>query len=67
MTLSRFVLLIAACFTSLSFAASARAAAPDAGPKRIEIRFVNGEAQLAGSLALPPGRGPFPAILIVAG
>jgi len=67
MTLSRFVLLIAACFTSPSFAASTRAAAPDAGPKRIEIGFVNGEAQLAGSLALPPGRGPFPAILIVAG
>ncbi len=32
-----------------------------------EVRFESGEIEIAGSLALPPGPGPFPAVIAISG
>ena len=46
----------------------AEAAAPEPAPYPEEdVRFRSGEATLAGTLALPEGDGPFPALILVSG
>ena len=35
--------------------------------RKEDVRFRNGDVTLAGSLTLPPGRGPFPAIVLLHG
>ncbi|MBI5838187.1 MAG: alpha/beta hydrolase [Candidatus Eisenbacteria bacterium] len=32
-----------------------------------EVSFANGEVKLAGTLTVPPGKGPFPAVILVTG
>jgi pimeloyl-ACP methyl ester carboxylesterase len=43
------------------------AATQEAPPREEEIVFTNGEVKLAGTLALPVGRGPFPAVVLLSG
>lgn len=35
--------------------------------RELEVRFGHGETQLAGTLTLPPGEGPFPALMLFSG
>lgn len=41
--------------------------APCKMPRREEITWRTGDVAIAGSLTLPPGRGPFPAVVVVHG
>jgi pimeloyl-ACP methyl ester carboxylesterase len=50
------------------FITTAAAAATQKAPSRDEeIIFTNGEVKLAGTLTLPAGRGPFPAVVLLSG
>jgi hypothetical protein len=45
-----------------------KVAAPEAVPyKEEEVTFRNGEVTLAGTLTLPQGSGPFPAVVLISG
>lgn len=49
---------------------SAKPAAPKAEPvpyREEEVRFTNGDITLAGTLTLPQGEGPFPAVVLLTG
>jgi uncharacterized protein len=58
-------------FTFQRAAAPAPAAAPPTAvpvPYKVEeVTFHNGAAQLAGTLTVPQGRGPFPAVVLISG
>ena len=43
------------------------ASAPRVAPRQLEVRFPTGDAVLAGTLTLPPGAGPHPAVAWVHG
>lgn len=60
---TNIVLLVLALFACLSVSAQA---APLQNEMR-ELTFMNGEIQLEGTLYLPPGTGPFPAVVIIHG
>ncbi len=55
---------------TFTFKRAAAAAPPTAAPvpyKEEEVTFQNGDAKLAGTLTIPQGRGPFPAVVLITG
>ena len=52
---------------SLSDDSQRRAAVGDSASQGEELSFLSGDRELAGTLLIPPGSGPFPAVVLIPG